>query len=86
MSFGMIGLAGFDRSLTRYRNNSADIAGTARSRLISGVEMQCIFILRSRRMQHRGSALISLYLSWHKFPRKPDKGAFFATDFFGNSW
>src|ERR1700676_4143046 len=32
---GMIGLAGFDRSLTRYRNNSTDIAGTASSRLIS---------------------------------------------------
>ena len=41
---GMIGLAGFDRSLTRYRNNSTDIAGTARSRLISGVEMQRIFL------------------------------------------
>jgi hypothetical protein len=40
----MIGLAGFDRSLTRYRNNSTDIAGTARSRLISGVEMQRIFL------------------------------------------
>ena len=40
----MIGLAGFDRSLTRYRNNSNDIAGTARSRLISGVEMQRIFL------------------------------------------
>ena len=40
----MIGLAGVDRSLTRYRNNSTDIAGTARSRLISGVEMQRIFL------------------------------------------
>ena len=41
---GMIGLAGFDRSLTRYRNNSTDIAVTDRSRLISGVEMQRIFL------------------------------------------
>jgi hypothetical protein len=40
----MIGLAAFDRSLTLYRNNSNDIAGTARSRLISGVEMQRIFL------------------------------------------
>ena len=40
----MIALAGFDRSLTRYRNNSTDFVGTARSRLISGVEMQRIFL------------------------------------------
>jgi hypothetical protein len=36
---GMIELAGFDRSLTEYRNNSTEISGTDGSRLISGVEM-----------------------------------------------
>ena len=40
----MIGLAGFDRSLTRYRNNSTDIAGTVCSRLIRGQKMQRIFL------------------------------------------
>ena len=41
---GMIGLAGFDRSLTRYRNNSTDIAGTVCSRLIRGQKMRRIFL------------------------------------------
>ena len=61
----------------RYRNNSTDIAGTARSRLISGVEMQRIlFILRSCGMRHRRSALISLYLPWHKPHASPTRARF----------